>query len=139
MGYHIKRGYLCDNQTFKRLHRELMKPILLDVLEDLFPDKNWIVHHKDDNKLNNDILNLFIMTNQEHTSLHKKKELGKQRGKYKGTWYTNKTRNPWTRVWTSGIKYNGKLKSLGYFEDPLSAEIVYNLVFEELYGDDIYG
>ncbi len=39
---------------------------------------------------------------------------------------------PWQKVWISRISYNGHSKSLGYFEDPLSASIVYNLVRKEL-------
>lgn len=36
---------------------------------------NEVVHHIDGNKTNNNITNLRLMTNREHSSLHRKKEL----------------------------------------------------------------
>lgn len=61
---------------------------------------------------------------------------GKTRSKhgFKGTRYSNQKYPPWKRVWQSIIMYNKKVKSLGYFEDPLSAEIVHTLVWTEIYG-----
>lgn len=35
-------------------------------------DKNYVVHHKDGNKLNNKKSNLEIMTRSEHSKRHKK-------------------------------------------------------------------
>lgn len=58
---------------------------------------------------------------------------GLKRGKYKGTSYTVKTQNPWTRVWHTAITYNKTKTSLGYFNDPISGEIVYNIVWDEIY------
>ena len=37
-------------------------------------DPNYVVHHDDEDKTNNDISNLFYMTNSEHCSLHRKRE-----------------------------------------------------------------
>lgn len=39
------------------------------------------------------------------------------------------------RCWYSIIKYNNHAKSLGSFEDPLSANLVHDLVLEAIYGD----
>jgi len=39
------------------------------------------------------------------------------------------------KCWYSIIKYNNHAKSLGSFEDPLSAELVHDLVLEAIYGD----
>jgi hypothetical protein len=61
---------------------------------------------------------------------------GKQYGKYRGTWYLHKVLNPWKKVWRTQIRYNGKMIPLGYFNDPISGEIVYDLVFKEIYGED---
>lgn len=36
--------------------------------------------------------------------------------------------------WNSRINYNGHQKSLGYFPDPLTCEIVHDIVFEEIYS-----
>ena len=38
------------------------------------------------------------------------------------------------KCWISLIKYNGFQKSLGYYNDPLSAEIVYKIVWNEIYN-----
>lgn len=64
----LKNGYL--NYIYKKksykLHRiKLMLHLnkKLNIYE--------IVHHKDNNKLNNDINNLEIMSPEEHISLHK--------------------------------------------------------------------
>lgn len=51
-------------------HRLVMEKYLGRYLED-----SEIVHHIDENKLNNDINNLVIMTAGEHISLHKRKTL----------------------------------------------------------------
>lgn len=53
---------------------------------------------------------------------------------FQGTWYSSKNQNPWTKVWQSSIQYNYKQRHLGMFNDPLSAEIVYKIVFNEIYG-----
>jgi group I intron endonuclease len=42
--------------------------------------------------------------------------------------------NPEVRCWHSRIRYNNHRKSLGCFEDPLSAQIVYDFVFNEIYN-----
>lgn len=42
-----------------------------------------VVHHKDENKLNNALSNLVYLTNEEHTSLHKK---GKKREPFSEEW-----------------------------------------------------
>lgn len=65
--YIIKNG--------KRMHVEAVKTFV-NIFKDLWPEENWIVHHKDGNKSNNKVSNLEIMTKGEHTSLH-------HRGKYK--------------------------------------------------------
>lgn len=53
---------------------------------------------------------------------------------YNGTSYCNKKVSPWRRVWDARIRYNNHTKSLGSFNDPLSAELVYNLVKNEIYN-----
>lgn len=41
--------------------------------------------------------------------------------------------NPERKPWQARIRHNGHTKSLGYFQDPLSANIVYDLVLNEIY------
>lgn len=58
----------------KLLHRLKLKPIL-DYLEYKYPEINWVVHHKDGNRLNNEFINLQIMTHNQHSIFHNKKRL----------------------------------------------------------------
>lgn len=46
------------------LHREIWKDNFGDI------PKGFVVHHKDDNTLNNDISNLELLSNSKHHSLH---------------------------------------------------------------------
>jgi hypothetical protein len=51
-----------------------------------------------------------------------------------GAHYTYKeTEKPWNRIWRCAIGFKGKITALGVYNDPLSCEIVYELVKEELY------
>lgn len=59
---------------------------------------------------------------------------GKQFGKYRGTYYQKKKVNPWCKVWVTQIAYNGANNVLGYFNDPISGEMVYNIVFKEIHN-----
>ena len=97
------------------------------------------VHHLDVNKKNNEINNLKLITLKEHRYIHsiqinqsKNYRIKSCSSKFPGSSYKHKDRNPWRRVWRSAISYNGKNKNLGYFEDPISAMIVYELVREEI-------
>jgi hypothetical protein len=140
-GYSLSGGYLKNNKTEEGLHREIMRPILLDALEELFPKEKWIVHHKDGNKLNNDIFNLEVMTLEKHMSLHttgRNYSYTKRRQNWSKNFpYTsyNKTRNPEFKCWTSRVNYNKSGYSLGYFEDPYTASLLAYLVLEEI--DDV--
>lgn len=61
-------GYLvnCEDRNNRYLvHRKIMENYLGRKLKN-----NEIVHHKDMNKLNNDISNLEVLTRSEHTKLH---------------------------------------------------------------------
>lgn len=49
-----------------------------------------------------------------------------------GAIYAVKSINPWNKVWQSKIKHEGKSKTLGYFQDFLSVNIVYTIVKNEL-------
>lgn len=61
-------GYLvnCEDRNNRYLvHRKVMEDFIGRKLRN-----DEIVHHKDMNKLNNDISNLEILTRSEHTKLH---------------------------------------------------------------------
>lgn len=53
---------------------------------------------------------------------------------FTGVHYLVKKGNPWTKVWVSRIGWKKEKKILGYFNDPLSAEIVYKMVTKEVKG-----
>lgn len=48
--------------------------------------------------------------------------------------YKNKKGNPWNKVWYTQISYNGNRKFLGYFNDPLTCQIVHDFVADEIFG-----
>lgn len=56
--------------NFKKLLHRL---IFEDYYQIKLPD-DWIIHHEDGNKLNNEIWNLVPMTRAEHAAIHMKKE-----------------------------------------------------------------
>lgn len=56
---------------------------------------------------------------------------------FTGTTYKSKNQKPWTRVWRSQISYNKKVRALGQFEDPLSCEIVHDLILEEIIDGEL--
>ncbi|MBQ8130872.1 MAG: HNH endonuclease [Bacilli bacterium] len=61
----------ATSKSYVLYHRLVMENYLGRYLT-----KDEVVHHKDGNKTNNDITNLELMTNSEHTRLHAK-EMGK--------------------------------------------------------------
>lgn len=63
-------GHWCNNSTFNHeilLHREVFKQHTGMTDEDL---KGMEIHHIDDNKDNNDISNLKLLSKKEHAKLH---------------------------------------------------------------------
>lgn len=72
------------------------------------------------------------MLNKNHSSIACKKMSLAKRGKYPGA-YFKKQCNPERKCWVSQIQFKGIQKTLGFFEDPISASIVYNLVWDEIY------
>lgn len=117
-----------------------MRPILLDALEELFPKETWVVHHKDEDRSNNNIFNLEMMTDSNHKRLHSNgnkygignKSRLKQTGSKPYATYINRNMNPYKRVWQSSLKYKNKRISLGVFEDFISCEIVAKIVMGEI-------
>lgn len=76
----------CDYFVFE--HRLIAEKYLLDEENSIeingkkYLKPEFTVHHIDENKLNNDIKNLQVMTFKEHCSLHSKKRNIKQVDKY---------------------------------------------------------
>jgi group I intron endonuclease len=70
---------------------------------------------------------------KHHSEKTKNKIRKAHQGKYPGAYY-NKHRNPEYRCWLSRVRYNGGRISLGVFEDPFSASLVYKIVLREIGG-----
>lgn len=66
----------CDGNVFE--HRLIAEKYLLtdensiEINGKKYLRRDYVVHHKDRNKLNNDVNNLVVMTKEEHSSLHHK-------------------------------------------------------------------
>lgn len=88
-------------------------------------------------------------TKQKIGLAHKGKKISKKHRKkvskgflgFQGVSYNNSDnlRSPWRKVWKSRISFKGRMLTLGHFNDPLSAHIVYNLVLDELFPVDNRG
>jgi hypothetical protein len=73
-----------------------------------------VVDHKDNNKLNDRLYNLQVITNRQNTSKDKRGGTSKYTGVYK-----DKTK------WRAAIRINGKIKYLGLFVDEKEAAQAY--------------
>lgn len=51
---------------------------------------------------------------------------------FKGATWRNRNINPWRRVWSTQIWFNKQVKTIGCFEDPLSASLLNNILKNEL-------
>lgn len=69
-----REGYIREyvDGKYKMQHRLVMERYLG---RELRPDE--VVHHKDHDKTNNNIENLELLTNSEHTRLHNYEKFGK--------------------------------------------------------------
>ena len=83
-----------------------------------------VVDHIDNNRLNNSLKNLQIVTNRKNLSKDKKGGTSK----YVGVHYINKGTNSW-RATTS---VSGKVISLGCFPNEERASIAYNFALTQL-------
>lgn len=75
-----KRGYyritsIKEGNCYKLLHRLIWEKNYGEI-----PD-GYVIHHKDEDKTNNCVLNLQLMTKEEHRSLHTKGENNPMYGK----------------------------------------------------------
>lgn len=98
------------------------------------------IHHIDGNRENNEIENLELLTTLQHRKVHPNKpkimsicKRGKGLFGFSGATYSYKHIKPWNKVWECAISYNNKRKFLGYFNDPLSCEIVHDLIHIEIH------
>lgn len=78
------------------------------------------------------------MKGKNHSNKTKIKMGNLKRGEslfgFTGAHYHHKNVNPWTRVWNTKISYNKHPKTFGNFNDPLSCEILHDLILNEIYS-----
>lgn len=55
---------------------------------------------------------------------------------FTGAYYSAKNVKPWNKVWRSKISYDNFQNFLGNYHEPLSCQIIYMFVFNEIYGDE---
>ena len=107
------RGYYVVTLSNKRKIHQLVAEAFLNHKSH---GMTLVVDHINDNKLDNRVENLQILTQRKNAF----KTQGNYSSKYKGvSWF--KTRNKWR----SGISINGKYKHLGLFNCELSALLAY--------------
>jgi hypothetical protein len=131
MAQGITKGYyqvkLHKNKKYKnyRVHQI----IAMTFLNHLPCKMNLVIDHKNDNKLDNTVENLQIVTNRFNC----KKTQGKYSSKYKGVhlhkhFYKDKI----YIYYQSRILIKGKKKSLGYFKNEFDAHLAYQSALKEL-------
>lgn len=122
-----------DGYTRATLRQPDIKIIKLHRMIMNFPEE---IHHKNENKLDNRLNNMISCTKGEHTIIHngdhsidtKKKMSIKRKGKYPYVKYMRKGYK--NRPFQLLMTFNSNRKSLGYYEDPITASIVRCLVEE---------
>ena len=103
------------------------------VVWDAFGDKprngsKLQVDHIDNNKLNNRIDNLQLLTNRQNTS--KGFMIKNTSSKYTGVSWVNRD-----KIWRAHIRINKKLKHLGHFKNEYDAHLAYQKALGELNED----
>lgn len=67
-GYSISTGYIRNNKTKQLFHREIMEK---NIGRKLYPEE--IIHHINEDRKDNRIENLMIVSRKQHIIIHKKK------------------------------------------------------------------
>ena len=118
------RGYYrLSLMKNKKSHTPLVSQLMAIAFLNHKPCGNKIVvDHIDNNKLNNKLYNLQLITNRENLSKDKKSN-----SKYTGVcWHKS------VKKWQSRIGINGKMKHLGYFTDEKEAAQAYQNELKKL-------
>ena len=118
-GYY--RLYLRKN---KKSHTPLVSQLMAIAFLNHKPCGNKIVvDHIDNNKLNNKLYNLQLITNRENTSKDRKNGSSK----YIGVSWCNTYKK-----WVASIRIKGKQKQIGYFTDEKEASQAYQNELKKL-------
>lgn len=105
------------------------------------------IHHIDGDRENNEFNNLELINLSKHIKIHKptnkkqslesrerisKSQSGKGLFKLKGVSIDKRVKGG-NKAFRSTITFNGHQKSLGYFIEPITCNILYNITQEEIY------
>lgn len=111
-GYNKVRLYKNKSSKIIKVH-QLVAMTFLNHIPNSF---NIVVDHIDGNRLNNNLINLRLVTNRENCSLNNRKEFNNFSSKYVGVCWFKRNKN-----WKSSIRYNKKTYHLGYFNTEIEA------------------
>tara|TARA_R110000823_G_scaffold2797_2_gene11159 strand:+ start:276 stop:806 length:531 start_codon:yes stop_codon:yes gene_type:complete len=106
------------------------KLVAIEFLNHIPCGLKYVVDHIDNNKLNNNLSNLQIITNRENCC----KDLKKGKSKYVGVSW-DKSRNKWK----SEIRVNGEYKYLGRFDCELQASSAYQVALKDFVNESYKG
>jgi len=121
-GYCLVQLWNNDKGSTKRVHQ-----LVWDAFGDRPRTCKLEVDHKDENKLNNRIDNLQLLTHRENTS----KSYRKRKVLPTGVVYSCSNPNQ-KKVYKAQIHHNGKVKYLGYYHTPEEASKVYQEALREI-------
>ena len=124
-------GYVVTVLTKNNIDKTVRKNRLVWEWHNGTIPKNHEVHHKDEDKLNNDISNLICTPKRQHMGSHKKH---KTENNYVGSHFNKKLNK-----WQSYIYFNKKLIHLGFYDTELNAHITYKNALKNLnLGIDLF-
>jgi len=121
------RGYLivCLLKNQKRKQFQVHQLVAITFLNHKPDGHNIVVDHIDNDKLNNKLENLQLITNRENSS--KDIDKSKTSSKYTGVYWNKRAKK-----YKAGIRINGKIKHLGYFDCETLASINYELELKKI-------
>lgn len=124
------RGYIAHTLTKDGTHKKqaLHISMAMAFLNHIPNGYKVVIDHIDDNKLNNNLNNLRLVSARENVSKNRKNKYSK----FTGVCYIKNNIHNRKNRWTSYIQINGKNKYLGNFYTELEASEAYKKALLEL-------